>query len=184
MRGERRRRETQVVRVHFALVGDGNEHVEKIVTSLVVVDDGVVLVCGCSCLGDGSRSIMTTRKTFNSVLVSLASFSKIFFATFFVHTLNSNSFVFDLTIFIGFSPQETFRTRTREGQRENEPNVFSIDQPPRLPPICLARCLYSHFFDFEEEKQTFYINKRENWNKKREKTSKGGKRTRDGKGSF
>ena len=57
--------------------------------------------------------------------------------------------------------------REKDRERTNRTSFRSIS-PPRLPPICLARCLYSHSFDFGEEKQTFYINKRENWNKKRE----------------
>ena len=140
MRGERRRRETQVVRVHFALVGDGNEHVEKIVTSLVV-DDGVVLVCGCSCLGDGARS-MTTRKTFNSVLVSLASFSKKTFRDICTHPkLKLNSFVFRPHYFYQFRHKKRFELeREKDRERTNRTSFRSI-----LPPAYLRSVLRAAF---------------------------------------
>ena len=162
---------------------------EKIVTSLVV-DDGVVLVCGCSCLGDGARSIMTTRKTFNSVLVSLASFSKKTFRDICTHPkLKLNSFVFRPHYFYQFRHKKRFELeREKDRERTNRTSFRSI--PPALTSdLSCALPLLSLLFDFGEEKQTFYINKprereRENWNKKREKTSKGGKRTRDGKGAF
>ena len=138
VRGERRRRETQVVRVHFALVGDGNEHVEKIVTSLVVVVCGP---SGCSCLGDGARS-MTTRKTFNSVLVSLASFSKKTFRDICTHPkLKLNSFVFRPHYFYQFRHKKRFELeREKDRERTNRTSFRSI-----LPPAYLRSVLRAAF---------------------------------------